>query len=369
MFSFVRLNFNQVSFFPLFLKYFKILFKNFPASSEQQLRLSWDENRPILFSDDYNWGVFDMISFKNSSSKTSYDVIGPFSRLEVIFRLRRKLGYFLIDVYLPSALFVISSWASFWIDIPAAPARIALVLTTMLTHVTSTKSIHEKHPRVAYIHSLDVWVMVCSSLFCTSSLIPFDFSNFHLNFSFSITVFIFAALIEYATANYFYHKRDRMKDKKPDISSENLAKHDTMLFTNPIIEIDSNNNEDIENLSISSLNLNISKPLQRHESCPRLRSREFLSPEYSLRNDKYNKRGNSTGNVPNSHQPTLLRRAWKSMLSLVVPPYEHDIETRRTALEIDRKSRFIFPAMFIVFNIVYWTILIVFSFIDTGDNL
>lgn len=116
-----------------------------------------------MLSEDFNWGNFDWLDYALLNSRVSYLLVGPFSRLEAIFILRRQLGYFLLDVYLPTALFVISSWVSFWINIPAAPARVALVLTTMLSHVTSTKSIHEKHPRVSFIHSLDVWVMVCTS--------------------------------------------------------------------------------------------------------------------------------------------------------------------------------------------------------------
>lgn len=115
-----------------------------------------------MFSENYSWGNFDWLDYALLNNRV-VNIIGTFSRIEVIFILRRQLGNFLLDVYLPSALIVISSWTSFWIAIPAAPARVALVLTTMLAHVTNSKSMHDKQPRVSYIHSLDVWVMVCTS--------------------------------------------------------------------------------------------------------------------------------------------------------------------------------------------------------------
>lgn len=87
-----------------------------------------------MFSDDFKLGNFELIDHNLFGQRVSYQNVGPFSRLKVMFTLRRQLGYYLIEVYLPSALFVISSWTAFWVDIPAAPARVALVLTTMLSH-------------------------------------------------------------------------------------------------------------------------------------------------------------------------------------------------------------------------------------------
>lgn len=121
--------------------------------------------------DEFNWGNFHWIDHILLGRRVSYQHVGPFSRLEAIFVLRRQLGYFLLTTYAPSVLFVISSWTSFWVHIPAAPARVALVLTTMLTHVTSSKAANDKLPRASFIHSLDVWMMVCTSTFSNSFLL------------------------------------------------------------------------------------------------------------------------------------------------------------------------------------------------------
>ena len=38
----------------------------------------------------------------------------------------RALGYYIIQIYIPSTLIVVLSWVSFWIDRTSAPARVSL---------------------------------------------------------------------------------------------------------------------------------------------------------------------------------------------------------------------------------------------------
>ena len=49
--------------------------------------------------------------------------IGNFTCLEVVFKFKRRLGYYLFHTYLPTCLIVIMSWISFWIKPEAVPAR------------------------------------------------------------------------------------------------------------------------------------------------------------------------------------------------------------------------------------------------------
>jgi len=55
---------------------------------------------------------------------------GAFPCLEIRFILTRDVGYFIIQVYLPSLLVVILSWVSFWINVEASPARVSIGLLT-----------------------------------------------------------------------------------------------------------------------------------------------------------------------------------------------------------------------------------------------
>lgn len=51
---------------------------------------------------------------------------GIYQRLSISFGLQRNIGYFIFQTYLPSILIVILSWVSFWINLEATSARVAL---------------------------------------------------------------------------------------------------------------------------------------------------------------------------------------------------------------------------------------------------
>lgn len=109
---------------------------------------------------------------------------GSFPCLEIRFILRRDIGYFLIQVYVPSVLIVILSWVSFWINVEGSPARVSLGLLTVLTTTTMSAGARASLPRVSYIKAIDVWMIVC-------------------------LIFVFASLIEYAVVNVLSRKIPR----------------------------------------------------------------------------------------------------------------------------------------------------------------
>lgn len=43
-------------------------------------------------------------------------VAGTYQRLSLLFSLKRNIGYFIFQTYLPSILIVMLSWVSFWIN-------------------------------------------------------------------------------------------------------------------------------------------------------------------------------------------------------------------------------------------------------------
>ncbi|XP_013392719.1 glycine receptor subunit alpha-3 isoform X2 [Lingula anatina] len=120
---------------------------------------------------------------------------GAFPCLKVTFNLKRDIGYYMIQVYVPTALIVILSWVAFWISIDSSPARVSLGLLTVLTMTTQSASARASLPRVSYIKALDVWMSVC-------------------------LVFVFASLLEYAAVNVF----SRREIPKPSKASSLMEK-------------------------------------------------------------------------------------------------------------------------------------------------
>ena len=62
--------------------------------------------------------------------------------------LKRQIGFYLLQTYIPSILIVILSWVSFWISVDAVPARISLGVTTVLTMATQLTGSRTGVPKV-----------------------------------------------------------------------------------------------------------------------------------------------------------------------------------------------------------------------------
>ncbi|XP_036379434.1 gamma-aminobutyric acid receptor subunit alpha-3-like [Megalops cyprinoides] len=103
---------------------------------------------------------------------------GEYIVMTTYFHLKRKIGYFVIQTYLPCIMTVILSQVSFWLNRESVPARTVFGVTTVLTMTTLSISARNSLPKVAYATAMDWFMAVCYA-------------------------FVFSALIEFATVNYF----------------------------------------------------------------------------------------------------------------------------------------------------------------------
>lgn len=63
-------------------------------------------------------------------------ITGVYVRLYFEVLLGRNLGFYLMNIIIPSMLIVTISWVSFWLNREASPARVGLGVTTVLTMTT-----------------------------------------------------------------------------------------------------------------------------------------------------------------------------------------------------------------------------------------
>lgn len=114
--------------------------------------------------------------------------------------MKRRIGYFLIDTYIPSTIIVIISWISFWIDPETAPARVALGITTVLTMTTLISSARANLPKVSYVKAIDWYLLLC-------------------------LIFVFGSILEYTCVTFVIAKKKRAKKRaellKTLISTQN----------------------------------------------------------------------------------------------------------------------------------------------------
>ena len=57
---------------------------------------------------------------------------GKFSSLMLDFILRREIGHYVLEYYIPSLLLVAMSWVGFWLDPNAVPGRCVIELSIYL---------------------------------------------------------------------------------------------------------------------------------------------------------------------------------------------------------------------------------------------
>ncbi|XP_048387805.1 gamma-aminobutyric acid receptor subunit alpha-4-like isoform X4 [Stegostoma tigrinum] len=120
---------------------------------------------------------YDLVG-QTVSSGTVKSITGEYVVMTVYFHLRRKMGYFMIQTYIPCIMTVILSQVSFWINKESVPARTVFGITTVLTMTTLSISARHSLPKVSYATAMDWFIAVCFA-------------------------FVFSALIEFAAVNYF----------------------------------------------------------------------------------------------------------------------------------------------------------------------
>ncbi|KAM4733204.1 glycine receptor subunit alphaZ1 isoform 1-T2 [Anableps anableps] len=164
------------------------------------LIFEWDEKGAVQVADGLTLPQFILKEEKDLRYCTKHYNTGKFTCIEARFHLERQMGYYLIQMYIPSLLIVILSWVSFWINMDAAPARVALGITTVLTMTTQSSGSRASLPKVSYVKAIDIWMAVC-------------------------LLFVFSALLEYAAVNFiarqhkellrFRRRRRHMKEEDP----------------------------------------------------------------------------------------------------------------------------------------------------------
>ncbi|MED6244062.1 Gamma-aminobutyric acid receptor subunit alpha-6 [Ataeniobius toweri] len=110
---------------------------------------------------------------KESMSLLQYDLVGQILSSEIMksntghysvqvvhFLLQRKLGYYLIQTYIPLIMIVVLSQVSFWINKESVPARTVAGITTVLTMTTLSISARQSLPKVAYATAMDWFIAV-----------------------------------------------------------------------------------------------------------------------------------------------------------------------------------------------------------------
>uniref|UniRef100_A0A8D0HLP1 Gamma-aminobutyric acid receptor subunit beta-1 n=1 Tax=Sphenodon punctatus TaxID=8508 RepID=A0A8D0HLP1_SPHPU len=260
---------------------------------------------------------FSIIDYKMVSKRVVFTT-GAYPRLSLSFRLKRDIGYFILQTYMPSTLITILSWVSFWINYDASAARVALGITTVLTMTTISTHLRETLPKIAYVKAIDIYLMGCF-------------------------VFVFLALLEYAVVNYIFFGKGPQRQKK---AAKKATSEKEKLGMNKV-QVDAHGNILLTTFEIRN-EVHSSEVLTRI-SDPRATMYSYDSASIQYRRPTYSTRECYSRSTLDRHMVNkkgrLRRKA--SQLKVKIPDLT-DVNS------IDKWSRMIFPITFILFNVVYW---------------
>ncbi|MGH0126585.1 UNVERIFIED_CONTAM: hypothetical protein FKN15_076185 [Acipenser sinensis] len=172
------------------------------AYTTSEVTYIWTRNATesvVVAEDGSRLNQYDLLG-QTVGQETIKSSTGEYTVMTAHFHLKRKIGYFVIQTYLPCIMTVILSQVSFWLNRESVPARTVFGVTTVLTMTTLSISARNSLPKVAYATAMDWFIAVCYA-------------------------FVFSALIEFATVNYFTKRgwawdgKSVVNDKKKEKAS------------------------------------------------------------------------------------------------------------------------------------------------------
>uniref|UniRef100_A0A8C8HXN1 Gamma-aminobutyric acid receptor subunit beta-1 n=2 Tax=Oncorhynchus TaxID=8016 RepID=A0A8C8HXN1_ONCTS len=275
----------------------------------------WKGDNSVTGVENIELPQFSIIDYHIQSTKAVF-ATGSYPRLSLSFKLKRNIGYFILQTYMPSTLITILSWVSFWINYDASAARVALGITTVLTMTTINTHLRETLPKIPYVKAIDIYLMGCF-------------------------VFVFLALLEYAFVNYIFfgrgpHLQKKVAEKAAQTNNENKSR------------LESNKVDAHGNILLTNLEIRNEMGGMGALNDPRATMFSYDSASIQYRKpmasrDLY---GRPALDRPVGHKKSRLRRR-ASQLKVKIPDLT-DVNA------IDKWSRVIFPIAFTFFNLVYW---------------
>uniref|UniRef100_UPI00398E8BDB glycine receptor, beta b n=1 Tax=Pristiophorus japonicus TaxID=55135 RepID=UPI00398E8BDB len=315
--------------FPMDTQRCKIQLESFGYTTDD-LRFIWQSKNPVQM-EKISLPQFDVKEEDTEYGNCTkyYKGTGYYTCVEVIFTLRRQVGYYMMGVYAPTLLIVVLSWLSFWINPDASAARVPLGIFSVLNLSSECMVLAAELPKVSYVKALDIWLIAC-------------------------LLFGFASLVQYAVVQIMLNSPQKIEAERARIQIKMKAKEQAIAAEGKAcgswIKPSSKNtvNGTGTPVHISTLQVAETRCKKVCTSKSDLRSNDFsivgsLPRDFELSNyDCYGK----PIEVNNGLGKLQLKNSKKP------PPAKPIIPTE--AKRIDLYARALFPFCFLFFNVIYW---------------
>lgn len=284
------------------------------SKTTKELILQWKDESAVDISNEVKMPQFEIFKVIAAKCQETFH-IGNYSCLLAELHLKRSLGFHMVQSYLPTILIVVISWVSFWMDVDSVAGRTTLGVTTLLTVSSKASDVQAEVPLVSYVKAIDIWMGAC-------------------------TGFIFAALLEFTFTNYLWRRGRRGHTSRHFNKEKQLSK-------------------------------SIRTPSP--PSCSENGGRGVLSLHQVRRcPDEENEPTNNDNGEPNGNiQTEVISRGAGEFVRVLLRDEDlgreecadrgrnsnsyHDMSDCILAINIDEWSRTLFPFMFFLFNVCYWT--------------
>uniref|UniRef100_A0A8C2C085 Gamma-aminobutyric acid receptor subunit alpha-2 n=1 Tax=Cyprinus carpio TaxID=7962 RepID=A0A8C2C085_CYPCA len=318
---------------PMHLEDFPMDFHSCPlkfgsyAYTTTEVTYTWTKNASnsvVVEEESSRLNQYDLLG-QTVGNETIRSSTGEYTVMTAHFHLKRKIGYFVIQTYLPCIMTVILSQVSFWLNRESVPARTVFGVTTVLTMTTLSISARNSLPKVAYATAMDWFIAVCYA-------------------------FVFSALIEFATVNYFT-KRGWAWDGKSVVNDKviiinHVPAYGCLLLRSKMIS-----------WSRYGLQIGLTSEFLFKSDKLLLSLQKKEKASVIKKNNAY---AVAVANyAPNITKDTVLPTIAKGSIAeqgktkADGKPAEAK-KTFNSVSKIDRMSRIMFPVLFGTFNLVYW---------------
>uniref|UniRef100_A0A1I7SLS6 Ligand-gated ion channel 50 n=1 Tax=Bursaphelenchus xylophilus TaxID=6326 RepID=A0A1I7SLS6_BURXY len=287
----------EFSSFPLDRQTCQLTLESFNYNN-QEVDMKWLSIRPplVLLKEPIILPDFVLSNYSTYLTKVEYPA-GIWNELTMTFTFDRRFGWYALQAYFPTYMTIFISWISFCLGAKMIPARTMLGVNSLLALTFQFGNIMRNLPRVSYVKALDVWMLVC--LF-----------------------FVFASLVELAIVGSMANNRDKAQNKPKSRSPS-------------------------PKLTISEKSEEVSNAVS--QTSPR---RHQIYAQMAFTDDR----------VEHSFQPSQSSKNAFQEFYEVASAYWKRINRNTnhyvanlTTDQIDQISMFVFPSLFALFNVVYWS--------------
>ncbi|KAK7583759.1 hypothetical protein V9T40_004722 [Parthenolecanium corni] len=290
----------------------------------RDIRYRWNKGpTSVGVSNEVSLPQFKVLGHRQRTIEISLST-GNYSRLVCEIQFVRSMGYYLIQIYIPSGLIVIISWVSFWLNRNATPARVPLGVITVLTMTTLMSSTNAALPKISYIKSIDVYLGTCF-------------------------VMVFASLLEYATVGYM-SKRLQMRKNR-------------ILALQKLVE---QRKSTIADYGRSSTMYSRPSFCGSQYDCDHTPKQTEVRYKYH-HDSRYPFRSVTSENTINGRPDEETATVPVNVVHPLHPEKDLNRLYGISPSDIDKYSRIVFPVCFICFNLMYWIIYLHISDVVADD--